>query len=133
MGATANILSLYFNSLLLYYSGLNREHVCKFCTGFHGLYTGYARKPTWHCTRFAHENRSAHEWPQSSSSLLVVGVRTCAARELQDVGKPIRRLEAAALEALRVSIGDMRIHDMKRNKRVEYGNHRRVQKTKEAS
>ena len=26
-----------------------------------------------HCTRFAHENRSAHEWPQSSSSLLVVG------------------------------------------------------------
>jgi integrase len=39
----------------------------------------------------------------------------------QEVGKPIRRSKAAVLEALRVSIGAMRIHDMKRNKLIEYG------------
>ncbi len=39
----------------------------------------------------------------------------------QEVGKPIRRSKAAVLEALRVSLGEMRIHEMKRNKLIEYG------------
>ncbi len=38
-----------------------------------------------------------------------------------EVGKLIRRSKANVLEALRVSLGDTRIHDLKRSKLIEFG------------
>ena len=42
----------------------------------------------------------------------------------KEVGKPIRRSKSNVLEALRISLGDTRIHDLKRSKLIEYGKRR---------
>ncbi|MBZ0260421.1 MAG: site-specific integrase [Hyphomicrobiales bacterium] len=45
-------------------------------------------------------------------------------RDHVEVGKPIRRSKANVLEALKISLGDTRIHDLKRSKLIEYGKRR---------
>jgi hypothetical protein len=64
------------------------------------------------------------------NSLDPKSVRTLASiidlhiRDHKEVGKPIRRSKSNVLEALRISLGDTRIHDLKRSKLIEYGKHR---------